>query len=160
MLFDPSALATIGAALALIGGLVGSSIGIGIAGSAGTATLAEDSSQFRNVIIFASLPMTQTFYGLIVLILITTVITKMDTVVANVGQGAGAMILGIGLITGAAECFSAIYQGHVCASGISLLPKTKGKILTNGIMLAVFVELLGVLGFVFAIMALSMLGLM
>jgi V/A-type H+-transporting ATPase subunit K len=70
------------------------------------------------------------------------------------------MILGVGLITGAAECFSAIYQGHVCASGISLLPKTKGKILTNGIMLAVFVELLGVLGFVFAIMALSMLGIM
>ena len=160
MLFDPSALATIGAALALIGGLVGSSIGIGVAGSAGTATLSEDSSQFRNVIIFASLPMTQTFYGLIVLILITTVITKMDTVVASVGEGAGAMILGIGLMAGAAECFSAIYQGHVCASGISLLPKTKGKILTNGIMLAVFVELLGVLGFVFAIMALSMLGLM
>lgn len=160
MLFDPSALATIGAALALIGGLVGSSIGIGIAGSAGTATLSEDSSQFRNVIIFASLPMTQTFYGLIVLILITTVITKMDTVVANVGEGAGAMILGIGLMAGAAECCSAIYQGHVCASGISLLPKTKGKILTNGIMLAVFVELLGVLGFVFAIMAMSMLGLM
>ena len=160
MLFDPSALATIGAALALIGGLVGSSIGIGIAGSAGTATLSEDPGQFRNVIIFASLPMTQTFYGLIVLILITTVISKMDTVVASAGEGAGAMILGIGLMAGAAECFSAIYQGHVCASGISLLPKTKGKILTNGIMLAVFVELLGVLGFVFAIMALSMLGLM
>ncbi|MFC1946976.1 ATPase [Chloroflexota bacterium] len=160
MLFDPSALATIGAALALIGGLVGSSIGIGIAGSAGTATLSEDSSQFRNVIIFASLPMTQTFYGLIVLILITTVISKMDSVVASVGEGAGAMILAIGLMAGAAECFSAIYQGHVCASGISLLPKTKGKILTNGIMLAVFVELLGVLGFVFAIMAMSMLGLM
>ncbi|MFC2070652.1 ATPase [Chloroflexota bacterium] len=160
MLFDPAALATIGAALALIGGLVGSSIGIGIAGSAGTATLSEDSGQFRNVIILASLPMTQTFYGLIVLILITTVITNMEAVVANVGTGAGAMVLGIGLIAGAAECFSAIYQGNVCASGISLLPKTKGKILTNAIMLAVFVELLGVLGFVFAIMSLSMLGLM
>jgi len=47
----------------------------------------------------------------------------------------------------------------VCASGISLLPKTKGRILTNAMMLAVFVELLGVLGLVFTIMALSMLGL-
>ncbi len=160
MLFEPQSLATIGAALALIGGLVGSSIGIGIAGSAGTATLSEDSSQFRNVIIFASLPMTQTFYGLIVLILIVNgVINNMDAVVAEVGTGAGAMVLGIGLMAGLAECFSAIYQGNVCASGISLLPKTKGKILTNGIMLAVFVELLGVLGFVFAIMSLGMLGL-
>ncbi len=161
MLFEPSSLATLGAALALVGGLVGSSIGIGIAGSAGTATLSEDSGQFRNVIILASLPMTQTFYGLIVLILIVTgVITNIDNVVASVGTGAGAMVLGVGLIAGFAECFSAIYQGNVCASGISLLPKTKGRILTNAIMLAVFVELLGVLGLVFAIMSLTMLGLM
>lgn len=159
MLFESTSLAIIGAAVALLGGLVGSSIGIGIAGSAGTATLAEDSSQFRNVILFASLPMTQTFYGLIVLILIVTgVLTKIQG--GEVDPGAGAMVLGIGLMTGAAELFSAIYQGHVCASGISLLPKTKGKILTNAIMLAVFVELLGLLGFVFAIMAFSMLGLM
>ena len=157
MLFEPTSLAIIGAALALLGGLVGSSIGIGIAGSAGAATLAEDPGQFRNVIIFASLPMTQTFYGLIVLILIVTgVVAK----VQGADPGSGAMVLGIGLMAGAAECFSAVYQGNVCASGISLLPKTKGKILTNAIMLAVFVELLGVLGFVFAIMSLSMLGLM
>ena len=161
MLFEPASLATIGAALALIGGLIGSSIGIGIAGSAGAATLSEDSSQFRNVIILASLPMTQTFYGLIVLILIVTgPAANMQPIINAVGEGAGAMILGIGLITGAAELFSAIYQGHVCASGISLLPKTRGRILTNAIMLAVFVELIGVLGFVFAIMSLSMLNLM
>ena len=70
------------------------------------------------------------------------------------------MVLATGLIAGGAECFSAIYQGNVCASGISLLPKTKGRILINAIMLAVFVELLGVLGLVFSIMSLTMLGLM
>jgi len=156
MLFDPAALATLGGALALIGGLIGSSIGIGIAGSAGTATLSEDSGQFRNVIILASLPMTQTFYGLIVLILVVTAVVPG---IAAEG-GSGAMVLGAGLVAGAAECFSAIYQGKVCASGISLLPKTRGGILTNAIMLAVFVELLGVLGLVFTIMSLTMLGLM
>ncbi|MFC1950138.1 ATPase [Chloroflexota bacterium] len=156
MLFDPASLATIGGALALIGGLIGSSIGIGIAGSAGVATLSEEPGQFRNVIVLASLPMTQTFYGLIILIIIiTTVVPNMP-----VEGGQGAMVLGIGLIAGAAECFSAIYQGNVCASGISLLPKTKGRILTNAMMLAVFVELLGVLGLVFAIMSITMLGLM
>ena len=156
MLFDPASLATLGGAVALIGGLIGSSIGIGIAGSAGVATLSEDSGQFRNVIVLASLPMTQTFYGLIVLILIIT------AVVPNIPAegGAGFMVLGVGLIAAAAECFSAIYQGNVCASGISLLPKTKGRILTNAMMLAVFVELLGVLGLVFTIMSLTMLGLM
>ncbi len=156
MLFDPASLATLGGAVALIGGLIGSSIGIGIAGSAGVATLSEDSGQFRNVIVLASLPMTQTFYGLIVLILIIT------TVVPNMPAegGAGFMVLGVGLVAAAAECFSAIYQGNVCASGISLLPKTKGRILTNAMMLAVFVELIGVLGLVFTIMSLTMLGLM
>jgi len=156
MLFDPASLATLGGAVALIGGLIGSSIGIGIAGSAGVATLSEDSGQFRNVIVLASLPMTQTFYGLIILILvITTVVPKIPA-----EGGAGFMVLGVGLVAAAAECFSAIYQGNVCASGIALLPKTKGRILTNAMMLAVFVELLGVLGLVFTIMSLTMLGLM
>ena len=156
MLFDSASLATFGGVLALVGGLIGSSIGIGIAGSAGTATLSEEPGQFRNVIILASLPMTQTFYGLIVLILVIT------AVVPNIadGVGSGAMVLAAGLVAASAECFSAIYQGNVCASGISLLPKTKGRILTNAIMLAVFVELLGVLGLVFTIMSLTMLGLM
>ena len=156
MIFDPTSLATIGGALALIGGLVGSSIGIAKAASAGTATLSEDSGQFRNVIVLSSLPMTQSFYGLIILILIiNSVVPKL----AETGSS-GMAVLGIGLIGFMAELFSAIYQGSVCASGISLLPKTKGRIFTSSMMLAVFVELLGVLGLVFSIMALTMLDLM
>jgi V/A-type H+-transporting ATPase subunit K len=158
MLISPESLAVIGGAIALAGGLAGSAIGIGIAGSAGAATLSEEPGQLRNVILLASLPMTQTFYGLITLILILT------TVIGNLGEtangaGMGFAVLGIGVITAAAEAFSGAYQGAVCASGISLLPKTKGRILTNAMMLAVFVELIGVLGLVFAIMALALLGL-
>ena len=155
MLITPSSLAVLGGAIALAGGLLGSSIGIATAASAGTATLAEDRGQFRSVIVLASLPMTQSFYGLIVLIFIITVADKLPET-----GGAGFMVFGIGLMVAAAECFSAIHQGNVCASGISLLPKTKGGIFTHSMMLAVFVELLGVLGLVFAIMALTMLGLM
>ena len=159
MLISPESLAVIGGAIALAGGLAGSSIGIGIAGSAGAATLSEEPGQLRNVILLASLPMTQTFYGLITLILIlTTVVDKLATMTDG-GGGMGFAVLGIGVITAAAEAFSGAYQGSVCASGISLLPKTKGRILTNAMMLAVFVELIGVLGLVFAIMALAMLGL-
>ena len=156
MEFDAASMATLGGALALIGGLIGSSIGIAKAASAGTATLAEEPGQFRNVLVLASLPMTQSFYGLIVLILIiTSVVPK----VTATGAG-GFAVLGIGLIATGAEFFSAIYQGLVCASGISLLPKTRGQIFASSMMLAVFVELLGVLGLVFTIMALTMLGLM
>lgn len=156
MLIEPSSLAVLGGAIALGGGLLGSAIGIATAASAGTATLSEDRGQFRNVIILASLPMTQTFYGLIVMIII------LNTVVPKLPEtgGAGFAVLAVGLMVAAAECFSAIHQGNVCASGISLLPKTKGQIFTNAIMLAVFVELIGVLGLVFSIMALSIFGLM
>lgn len=151
------ALATFGGAMALAGGLAGSAIGIANAASSGVATLSEDSGQLRNVIVLASLPMTQSFYGLIILIIILTVsLPKL----ATAGIGAGIAILGIGIMAGFAEVFSAIFQGAVCASGIALLPKTRGRILTASMMLAVFVELIGVLGLVFTIMALSILKLM
>lgn len=150
------ALATIGGSLALIGGLAGSAIGIGLAATAGVATLSEDSAQLRNVVVLASLPMTQTFYGLIILIIIfTVVIPNMPT-----SGSAGLAVAAIGTMGGAAELFSAIFQGSVCASGIALLPKTRGQILTSSMMLAVFVELIGVLGLVFVIMAFSILKLM
>jgi V/A-type H+-transporting ATPase subunit K len=158
MLISPESLAIVGGAIALAGGLAGSSIGIGIAGSAGAATLSEEPGQLRNVILLASLPMTQTFYGLITLILVLTrVVDRLGTLTD--GGGLGLAVLGIGIITAAAEAFSGAYQGSVCASGISLLPKTKGRILTNAMMLAVFVELIGVFGLVFAIMSFALLKL-
>jgi len=151
------ALATFGGAMALAGGLAGSAIGIANAASSGVATLSEEPGQLRNVIVLASLPMTQSFYGLIILIIILTVVLPK---IAVAGAGAGLTVLGIGIMAGFAELFSAIFQGSVCASGIALLPKTKGRILTASMMLAVFVELIGVLGLVFTIMALSILKLM
>ena len=131
-------------------------MGIAVSASAGVATLAEDPGQFRNVIVLASLPMTQTFYGLIIFILILTAVVPG----LPAEGGSGFAVLGCGIIAALAEFFSATYQGSVCASGISLLPKTKGQILTNSMLLAVFVELLGVLGLVFTIMAINILGLM
>jgi V/A-type H+-transporting ATPase subunit K len=158
MTINPESLAVIGGAIALAGGLGGTSLGLGTTGSAGAATLSEEPGQLRNVIVLASLPMTQTFYGLIVLILILTRVVPKIAAMPDAGVS-GLAVLGIGLIAGFAEFFSAWAQGWVCASGISLLPKTKGRILTNAMMLAVFVELFGVLGLVFTILALSMLGL-
>jgi V/A-type H+-transporting ATPase subunit K len=153
---DPESLAILGGSLALASGLLGSVIGIAIAASAGLATLSEDSRQFRNVIILSSLPMTQSFYGLIVLILIlTSVVPNLPTE----GNG-GLAALFICLIATVAFAFSAIYQGSVCAAGNSLLVKTKGGILTSSMMLAVFVELISVLGLVFTIMAFTLVGIM
>jgi V/A-type H+-transporting ATPase subunit K len=153
---DIQVLAILGGAIALTGGLVGSVIGLAMAGSAGVATLSEDPEQFRNVIVLGSLPMTQSFYGLIILIVILTVVVP-DLPATG---GSGLAVLTTGIVGAFAEGLSAVYQGSVCASGISLLAKTKGQVFTGSMMLAVFVELIGVLGLVFTIMALNILGLM
>ncbi len=154
MALEPTALAILGGAIGLAGGMAGSAIGVGMAASAGAGTLSEEPGQFRNVILLSSLPMTQTFYGLIILILIISTVSKN---VATMGNGLA--VLGCGIFVAAAEGFSAAYQGAICASGISLLPKTKGKLLTPTMILAVLVELWGILGIVFTVLVLSLLGL-
>jgi len=160
MIADATSLATLGGAIALAGGVAGSSLGIANAASAGVATLSQDSKQLRNVIILSSIPMSQTFYGLIILILILTTVIPQLAAMPNGGGSLGFAVLGCGAIAAFAEVFSGAFKGSVLASGIAYLPKTEGRILTNSLMLAVFVELIGVLGLVFTIMALSMLGLM
>jgi len=158
MIISPESLAVLGGAIALAGGLTGSSIGVGWTGSPAVHTLTEDPGQLRNVIVLISIPCTQTFYGLIVLILILTRVVPNIAAMPDPG-GSGFAVFALGIIAACAESFSAAYQGAICGSGAALLPKTKGAILTNTVMLAVFVELLGVLGMVFTIMALTMLGL-
>lgn len=159
MLIDPSALAALGGGIALAGGLAGSSLGIAISGSAGAAMLSQDPRQLRNVIILAALPMSRAFYAFILLMLIITTAIPKILVLANPG-GSGFAVLGIGIMASLSFAASGAFQGSVCAAGIAGLSKTRGKVLTNAIMLAVFVELLAVLGLVFSIMALSMLGFM
>jgi V/A-type H+-transporting ATPase subunit K len=146
-------LAYAGAALALMGGLIGSSIGIGKAGAAGATALAEDPKQFRNVFLLAALPMTQTFYGLIILIQFMSYVgSHMQAITFSKGLG----IFSLGFAVAFAEFFSAWYQGIVCASGITELPRTKGGITFNTLMLAVYVELIGILGMVFGLLGLSL----
>ena len=156
MLVDPKGLAILGGCLPMIGGIIGSCVGMGIACPAGVAALAEDPSQFRNVIVLAAMPITQTFYGLVATIIIFT--SAVPKIPATGGLGLG--VLGIGLLVGIAELASALYQGIIDASGISLLPKTKGKIFVNTFLLAVYDELPGTLGIVWTIILLSLLGLM
>ncbi len=160
MIIDSASLATLGGGIALAGGLIGSAIGIAIAASAGAATLSQDRTQLKGVVILAALPMSRAFYGIIILVIVlTAVVPKLPTVPTGV-EGSGFAVLACTLIAALAFGTSGAYQGSVCASAISFLPKTKGKILPNSLMLAVFVELIAVLGLVFTIMALSLRGLM
>lgn len=159
MTTDPYSLATLGGDIALAGGLIGSSWGIGLAGSAGLAIISQHRGQLKNVIILAAIPMSQTLYGLIVLIIILRVVAPNIAAMPDPG-GSGLTVFALGVMAAVAFAASAAYKGSVLASGIAFLAKTGGRIVTNCLLLAVFVELIAVLGVVFIIMALSMLGLM
>jgi len=149
-------LARAGAALPLVGGLIGSAMGMYYANSVGVNILAEDPKQFRNVIFLSALPMTQTFYGLIQMLYIMEVFLRARE--ASIDLSLGLAVLGLGLVGLVAELFSAFSQGKICAHGISELIRTQGKILTNAIIMAVYVELWGILGLVFVFLGLSLLG--
>ncbi|MEM2253540.1 MAG: ATPase [Desulfurococcaceae archaeon] len=144
---DPLAfgLAYSGAVLAVLGGAVGSSLGLGASTRTGAAVIGEDIKQVRNVIILASLPMTQTFYGLIVTLLI---ITRVNSLYGSIELDKGLFTFTVGLMVGLAELFSAWFQGLTCASGIAELIRTRGAITFNAIILAVYLELIGIMGMV------------
>lgn len=148
------ALAIAGGALGLAGGLIGSTLGIRAAASAGISVLSEEPGFFRQVIILSSLPMTQTFYGFVVLfIILNTVVPGMLNLTQTQNTVLGWSVFAIGISVFVAELFSAWFQGVVCANGISMLPKTKGAIMINTFILAVYEEFFGILGMVFAILA-------
>ncbi len=156
-LIDPKAIAVIGGCLPLLGGIIGSVLGMVVACPAGVAALGEDPSQFRNVIVLAAMPITQTFYGLVcTIILFTSAIPKVEAI----GGGAGWWVIGIGLIVAVAEMLSAWFQGMIDAAAISLLPKTKGQIFVSGFILAVYEELPGTLGIVWTIILSALLSIM
>jgi len=145
------------AALPLAGGITGSTTGMRHAASVGASVLSEDPTQFRNVLILAALPMTQTFYGLIQMIYVSIMyIPGLPTDAINLTKALA--ILGIGLAGFLAEWLSAWAQGIICASGIAELPRAKGKNLMSSIVLAAYVELWGILGIVFTILGLSLIG--
>ncbi len=159
MTIGAESLAAVGGAVALAGGLGGAAIGMAIAGYKGVATLAEQPQYLRSVIILAAIPMSCGLYGLIVLIIILTVVVPKIAAMPDPG-GSGFAVVACSVIAACAFAFSGISLGSVCGSGISSLIKTRGQILTNALVLAVFVELIAVLGVVFTILALTMLGLM
>ena len=159
MNFSAESLSILGGAMALAGGLGGAAAGMAIAGYSGIAIMAEEPKNLKSIIILVALPMSRVFYGFIILIFVLTTVTPNIVAMPDAG-GNGFTVAACCVVAASAFLFSGIYQGNVCAAGISSLIKTKGKILTNCIMLAVFIELIAVLGLVFSIMALFLLNLM
>ena len=123
---SPETLGFLGAGLVMGIAALGSAVGIGIAGS---ATIGAWKRCYKankpapmTLLTFAGAPLTQTFYGFILM-------QQMSNAIAAGGANSGKL-LGFGIGSGLAMAFSAIAQGKAGAAGADALSET-GKGFAN-----------------------------
>ncbi len=141
-------IAVVGAVLAVALAGIGSAIGCGLAGQASSGVMSEDPEKFGKLLILVALPGTQGFYGLVISFL---AIMRLGLIggeeIAQITVSQGGLIMLACLPIALTSLFSAIHQGKVCAAGAQMTarqPEEVGK----AMVLAVFVEVYAVLGFV------------
>ena len=138
------AIALLGAAIAFVFAGIGSAVGTGTAGQAGSGVVSEEPERFVNMLILQALPGTQGFYGFVVLFFVINIVLGGGKI-PNVEQG--WQIVFACCPVGIVGLLSAIFQGKVCAAGASQLAKQPGT-LASALVFAIVVETYAVLGFV------------
>ena len=114
-MIDGNTLAILGAAIAALAG-IGSAMGVGIAGQAASAVVAEDPKKFGKTIILQALPGTQGIYGLIIAFLIMIKIGLLGGEMIDLTMAQGAYFLAAGLPIGLVGIWSGIAQGKAAAA--------------------------------------------
>ena len=122
-MIDGNTLAILGATIAALAG-IGSAMGVGIAGQAASAVVAEDPKKFGKTIILQALPGTQGIYGLIISFLT---------------MAQGAYFLAAGIPIGLVGIWSGIAQGKAAAAALQLTAKRPDQ-MVKGIIYTAMVE--------------------
>lgn len=146
--------AILGAALAVGMSGIGSARGVGLAGEAGAGLLSEKPEMFGKVLILQILPGTQGLYGFIIALLVINNIGLLGGEVAAITTEQGLAILAACLPIAITGCLSAIYQGRVAASGISLIAKQPTQV-GRGMTLSALVETYAILTFLVSLLTVS-----
>lgn len=140
--------AALGAAMATFLAGWGSAVGVGIVGEVAAGLMVEEPEKFGKTLVLQLLPGTQGLYGFVIGLM---VLNKLSI---DMSFAEGVYILMACLPVAIAGYGSAIAQGKVAASGISLLAKNEEQS-TKGIIYAVMVETYALLAFVVSIMLLN-----
>jgi len=152
-LFNGTALALIGAALAAGFAGAGSARGVGIAGEAAAGVLTEDSGKFGQTLLLQALPGTQGIYGLLVAFLILNNIGLFGTPV-DVTTTQGVMYIAAGLPIAIAGYFSGVAQGRASAASMGIIAK-KPEELAKSMLYPAMVETYAVLALLLSILMLT-----
>lgn len=147
-------LAILGAALAAGFSGVGSARGVGLVGEAGAGLLSEDSSMFGRVLILQILPGTQGLYGFLIALIIFIKTGILSGTPVEMTWTQGLSIFAAALPMAIVGYFSAVYQGRVAASGVSLIAK-KPTELVKGMTMAALVETYAVLALLVSFIAVN-----
>ncbi|MCP4752855.1 MAG: ATPase [Proteobacteria bacterium] len=141
-----------GYVLALIGlGLMvglsgaGSAWGLATGGSSVLGMIKKKPEAFGTGMVLAGMPATQGLYGFVAYIIYSGSITP------NLTLAQGSVVLGAGIAIGVAAMLSAIFQGKVCASGITAMGSGH-NVFGNTMILAAFPEFYAILALVAVIL--------
>ena len=147
-------LAILGAALAAGLSGIGSARGVGLVGEAGAGLLSEDSSMFMKILVLEILPGTQGLYGFLIAIFVFVKTGIISGVPVEMTTSQGLALLAGALPMAIVGYFSAVYQGRVAASGVSLIAK-KPTELVKGMTIAAVVEFYAVLALLVSFFAVN-----
>lgn len=147
------AFSLLGAAIAAMVSGAGTAIGVSIPGQAANGLLSEEPEKFGNSLIMVALPGTQGIYGLITGVIILIILGIFGGGLKHPTVEQGITILGIGIFQAVVQAFSSIYQGKVCAAGMSIVAKHPEDSM-KGVVNAVIVETYGVFGLLITLLLL------
>ena len=140
--------ATLGAAVAVFLSGIGSARGVGMVGEVAAGLMAEEPEKFGKSLVLQLLPGTQGLYGFVIGLMVLGKLKPEMPIQTGLG------ILMACLPIAFAGYGSAIAQGRVAASGISLLAKNEEQN-TKGIIYAVMVETYAILAFAMSFLLLN-----
>ena len=139
-----TAIAFIGASLAVGLACTGSAIGVGRAGQAAAGALAADPGKFARALILQILPGTQGLYGLVIWFLALMKLGFFTGEYVQFGVEMGLQFFGSCMPVAIGCLIFGIAQGKMCSMSLALLSKRPGE-LSKGIILVIMVEFYAIL---------------
>ena len=143
-----TALAAIGAGMAVGFAGLGSGLGQGIAAAGSVGAVAEDEDMFARGIIFTALPETQAIYGFLIAILL-----MVFTIMANkaLPVTTGLVAIGAGAAIGFAGLGSGMGQGITASASVGAVVENE-DMFARGIIFTALSETQAIYGFLIAIL--------
>lgn len=150
-IFTGTNLAILGAVLATVLPGIGSARGVNLVARATAGLISEDPNKYGKSMLLQALPMTQGIYGMVTsfMILVKSGIMSGGVTELTVGDGAKFLFAAFPIAFGG--LYSAIRQGEVAASGISVLAK-KPDAVGKAVISASFVELYAILALLISLL--------